>query len=103
GTPRARAPPRGECSDQRHQWVQTEPQQHRTGGFTGGISCGRCGVGHSILVRRTGEQTLETQLTVFPATGVKTISRDIIRWSTMSWEASNKDSEDQGYEVVRGT
>jgi len=76
---------------------------HRTGGLVSTMSCRRCGVGHSILIRQTAPKTLETLLTVFPATGTDTISRHVIRWSFLTYEAANRDSEDEGYTVIRGT
>jgi len=93
--------PPGECFDGRHEWTSGGPQQHRSGGQLLRMECAHCGVGHSILVRTTAPGTLETQLTVFPATGADTVSRTIVRWSVASWEESNRDAEAKGYEVVR--
>jgi hypothetical protein len=90
-----------ECPGSDHQWERAEPPAPPNGGLISKIYCGACGVGHEILVRQTGPSTLETQLTIFPATGTHVISRRVVRWSFMSWEEANTASEERGLQVIR--
>jgi len=91
-----------ECNRGDHDWGRGE-EEHRSGGLIAKIWCTRCGVGHSILVRQTDARTLETQLTIFPATGSQTISRELIRAFMAMYEETNQTSESKGYRVIRGT
>jgi hypothetical protein len=69
---------------------------HDLGGSTGGtsahqtatVACRKCGVGHTVEIRRLGPRKVGVDLTIFPAHGSWTVSRDMIRFFMLSYEST---------------
>jgi hypothetical protein len=66
------------------------------------LSCGICGVGHTFQITWTGRDQVEVDTTIFPAHGVREISREVIRWSIEAREGTIRNMEQDGVTVVRG-
>ncbi|HEY7224693.1 MAG TPA: hypothetical protein VH561_14045 [Micromonosporaceae bacterium] len=64
------------------------------------VYCENCGVGYETSFRIEG-RGVRTKATIFPATGSKTISRDVTRRLLALWETANEEYEKKGYEVIR--
>ena len=70
---------------------------------TATLACRMCGVGHTIDITYLEPQKIQVDLKVFPATGSRTVSRDMIRFFMMSWASTCQEIEGDGNVVVRGT
>ena len=67
------------------------------------LSCGICGVGHTFQMTWMGRNQIKVDTTIFPAHGVRAISRDVIRWSIEACEGTIRNMERDGVSVIRGT
>jgi hypothetical protein len=70
---------------------------------TATLTCRTCGVGHTIEIRYLAPGKIGVDLNIFPARGLRTVSRDMIRFFVLSWESTCREIEGDGNVVVRGT
>jgi hypothetical protein len=80
--------------------TNSSPRTTPSGDTTFKLYCENCGVGYETWFRVEGPG-VRTKVTIFPATGSKTISRDVTRRLLAIWENANEEYESKGYEVVR--
>ena len=89
-----------ECRFDWHVW---EPRaQQRPGYEKVRVVCAVCGAGHTLEIATIGPGRREVDLTIFPAAGESTISREVIRWSITACAETIADMERDGIVVVRG-
>ena len=87
-----------ECNFRDHLW---DPQSNTTPlADEVTFACAVCGVGHSVVFDKRVPGQVTTALTIFPSTGSRTISRNVIRWSILSHEANLSDIRETGVEVI---
>lgn len=66
------------------------------------IACAVCGVGHTFRITWTGRNRARADTTIFPATGSRTISREVIRWSIATCQDTIVNMERDGVVVTHG-
>lgn len=67
------------------------------------LACRKCGVGQTVDIRYLGVQRVGVDLTIFPARGSRTISRDMVRFFMLSYESACQEVASNGNVVIRGT
>jgi hypothetical protein len=83
-----------------HSMTGSSPRTTPSGDTSFKVYCEDCGVGYEVSFRISGAG-VRTKATIFPATGSKTISRDVTRRLLALWESANEEYERKGYEVIR--
>jgi hypothetical protein len=87
------------------------PADHDLDGSSGGtpvhqtatLACRKCGIGQTIEIRYHGARRVGVDLTIFPARGSRTVSRDMVRFFMLSYESTCQEIAGDGNVVVRGT
>jgi hypothetical protein len=70
---------------------------------TATLACRKCGVGQTIVIRQIGHRRVGVDLTIFPARGARTVSRDMVRFFMLSYESTCQEISGDGNVIVRGT
>lgn len=86
-----------ECRFRDHQWQPRATSSEEFDKAT--LACLACGVGHEVTYDKRVPGAVTTSLRVFPSPGSSTISRDVVRWSILSHEASLADVRQAAVEV----
>lgn len=89
-----------ECEFRLHQWDTRE--QHHPGYERVEFVCKICGVGHRLEITALHQGKMQVDITIFPATGPRKISREIVRWSMLTSEGTIQQMQQEGVDVVRG-
>jgi hypothetical protein len=67
------------------------------------LACRKCGVGQTSVIRPLGHRRVGIDMTIFPARGSQTVSRDMVRSFMLSYESTCQEISGDGNLVGRGT